>query len=165
MNWKVLYVASRSEKKVSKRLNDLGIECYVPLRTEKRKWSDRLKTVSLPMISGYVFVRLIEKDRDTVFKSQGVLNYVRYNGGDAIVRDIEIEALQSIEAKGYFVEGGFKESFKHGEKVLIKYGPFKGLMGSVKSVAKENIYQINIESIGYALTVKVPEEVLERNRS
>jgi transcription antitermination factor NusG len=165
VNWKVLYVASRSEKKVSKRLYDLGIECYVPLKTEKRKWSDRMKTVSIPMISGYVFVRLIEKDRDVVFKSQGVLNYVRYNGGDAIVRNIEIEALQSIEAKGYFIEGGFKESFKQGEKVLIKYGPFKGLVGSVKSVGKESVYRINIESIGYSLTVKVPEEILERNHS
>lgn len=165
MNWKVLYVASRSEKKVQQRLNDLGINCYVPLRTEKRKWSDRIKTVSTPMISGYVFVCVTDSERELVFKSQGVLNYVRYNGGDAVVRNIEIEALKSIETKGYFVEGEFSDSFKEGEKVLIKYGPFKGLVGSVKSIAKENIYRISIESIGYCLTVKVPEEVLERNPS
>jgi transcription antitermination factor NusG len=115
------------------------------------------------MISGYVFVQAADKDRDLVFKAQGVLNFVRYNGGDAVVRDIEIEALKSIEEKGYFVEGAFSQSFKEGEKVMIKYGPFKGLEGSVKSVANENIYRISIESIGYALTVKVPEEVLVKN--
>ena len=164
MNWKVLYVASRSEKKVSQRLNELGLQGYTPLKTERKKWSDRMKTVSSPMISGYVFVKANEKDRDLVFKAQGVLNYVRYNGADAIVRDIEMEALKSIEEKGYFVEGGFQESFKEGDKVVIKHGPFKGLSGLVRSVGNENVYRIHIESIGYSLTVKVPEEVLEKNK-
>ncbi len=165
MNWRVLYVASRSEKKVNQRLTDLGLESYVPLRTEKRRWSDRLKTVSTPMINGYVFVKVSDKERDTVFKAQGVLNYVRYNGGDASVRDIEITALRSIEEKGYFVEGAFSQSLQKGDKVIIKYGPFKGLTGSVKAVAKENVYRITIESIGYSLTVKVPEEVLVKNNN
>lgn len=157
-------MASRSEKKVSQRLNELGLIGYAPLKTEKRKWSDRMKTVSIPMISGYVFVKVSDKDRDLVFKAQGVLNYVRYNGADAIVRDIEMEALKSIEAKGYFVEGGFQQSYKEGDKVIIKYGPFKGLFGSIKSVGNEHVYRINIESIGYALTVRVPEEVLEKTK-
>ena len=117
------------------------------------------------MINGYVFVKVSDKERDTVFKAQGVLNYVRYNGGDASVRDIEITALRSIEEKGYFVEGAFSQSLQKGDKVIIKYGPFKGLTGSVKAVAKENVYRITIESIGYSLTVKVPEEVLVKNNN
>lgn len=80
MKWKVLYVASRSEKKVNQKLNEFGIESYVPLRTERRKWSDRIKTINIPLINGYVFVKVDEKIRDTVFKVKGVLNYVRYNG-------------------------------------------------------------------------------------
>lgn len=136
------------------------MESYVPLRTERRKWSDRVKMVSTPMINGYVFVRVNEKERDTVFKAQGVLNYVRYNGGDATVREIEITALKSIEEKGYFVEGAFAQQLQKGDKVIIKYGPFKGLHGTVKTIANENVYRITIESIGYSLTVKVPEEVL-----
>lgn len=165
MNWKVLYVASRSEKKVNQRLQDLGIESYVPLRTEKRRWSDRIKTISSPMINGYVFVRVNEKERDIVFKAQGVLNYVRYNKGDATVREIEITALKSIEQKGYYVEGAFSQPLQKGDDVEIKYGPFKGLRGTVKAVSGENIYRISIESIGYSLTVKVPEEVLVKNNT
>lgn len=163
MNWRVLYVASRSEKKVHQRLTDLGLESYVPLKKEKRKWSDRLKTVTTPMINGYVFVNVSEKERDTVFKAQGVLNYVRYNGGDATVREVEITALRSIEQKGYYVEGAFAQQLQKGDKVTIKYGPFKGLHGSVKAIGNENVYRITIESIGYSLTVKVPEEVLVKN--
>jgi len=162
MNWKVLYVASRSEKKVNQRLNDLGIECYVPLKTEKKKWSDRVKTVITPLINGYVFVKVDDKRREDVFKAHGVVNFVRYNGGDASIREIEIEALRSIEQKGYYVEGSFEKNFITGESVIIKYGPFKGLHGFVTSLAKTNEYRIHIESIGYSLTIKVPEEVLEK---
>ncbi len=158
--WKVLYVSSRSEKKIDKRLKELGLESYVPLKSEKRKWSDRMKLVSVPMINGYVFVNINEKERDLVFKAQGVLNYVRYNGNDAIIRDIEIEALRSIEQKGYFVESASNQQFAQGDKVEIKYGPFKGLLGSVKSVGNESIYRILIESIGYSLQISVPEEIL-----
>ena len=164
MNWKVLYVASRSEKKVNKKLFELGLESYVPLRTERRKWSDRIKTVSFPIINGYVFVKVDDKVRDIVFKAHGVINYVRYNGGDAIVRDVEIAALKSIEAKGYFVEGSFSQSLQPGDKVLIKYGPFKGLMGAIKAITGGHVYRITIDSIGYSLTVHVPSEILEKNK-
>lgn len=162
MNWKVLYVSSRSEKKVHQRLTDLGIECYVPLKTERKKWSDRVKTVVTPLINGYVFVKVDDKQREDVFKAQGVVNFVRYNGGDATVREIEIEALRSIEEKGYYVEGSFEKNFSTGDNVLIKYGPFKGLRGFVTELAKSDEYRIHIESIGYSLTIKVPEEILEK---
>ncbi len=160
MPWKVLYVASRSEKKINDRLNELGVECYVPLKKEKRKWSDRIKLVVTPLINGYVFVNVTEKNRDEVFKSAGVLNYVRYNGGDAVIREEEINALKSIEEKGYYVEGQFGGDFEKGDLVKIKYGPFKGFTGTVKENSKEDIFSVQIESIGYTLTIKVPKEIL-----
>lgn len=160
--WKVLYVNSRSEKKVDQRLKELGVESYVPLKREKRKWSDRMKWVSIPMISGYVFVKVTDKNRDMVFRASGVLNYVRYNGGDALVRDTEVYAMQSIEEKGYHVEAFGTEKTETGDAVEIKYGPFKGLHGKVVHAGKEEEHTVQIEGIGYALRVRVPAEVLEK---
>ncbi len=164
MNWKVLYVASRSEKKVNERLTELGLECYVPLKKEKKQWSDRKKIVITPLISGYVFVKVTDQNRDTVFRAAGVLQYVRYNGGDALVKNKEIEALRSIEEKGYYVEGSFAKNVEEGDKVLIKHGPFKGFHGVVKNISNEQVYRIMIESIGFSLTIKVPEEILEKQK-
>ena len=163
MKWKVIYVNSRAEKKVGDRLTQEGIENYVPLKKELKQWSDRQKMVESPLINGYVFVKPDASQRDKVLQFQGVLQYVRYNSDDAIIRDIEIEALRSIEEKGYFVEGKFSEEWKSGDKVMIQHGPFKGLYGSVKTQVKENIYKISIEGIGYSLTVKVPSEVIEKS--
>jgi len=164
LSWKVIYVISRAEKKVAERLQQEGIECYVPVKKELKQWSDRKKIVESPLINGYVFVKPTPIQRDSVLQFQGALQYVRYNSGDAIIRDIEIEALRSIEEKGYFVNGEFSKNLNTGDRVMIQHGPFKGLYGSVKTQAKESIYSINIEGIGYALTVKVPEEVLIKQK-
>jgi transcriptional antiterminator RfaH len=160
----VVYVNSRAEKKVGERLTQEGIENYVPLKKELKQWSDRQKMVESPLINGYVFVKPEALERDKVLQFQGVLQYVRYNSDDAIIRDIEIEALRSIEEKGYYVEGKFSEEWKSGDRVLIQHGPFKGLYGLVKMQAKEAVYNIAIEGIGFSLTVKVPEEVLVKQK-
>lgn len=153
-------MSSRAEKKVGEKLTQKGIENYVPLKKEKKQWSDRKKTVFTPLINGYVFVKPDEKQRDEVLMASGVVQYVRYNKADAIIRDIEIAALKSIEEKGYFVEGNFESKIKIGEMALIKYGPFKGIRGRVKKTVSEEEYYLAIEGIDYCLTIKVPAEVL-----
>jgi transcriptional antiterminator RfaH len=165
LNWKALYVASRAEKKIMARLIELGIEAYVPLKREKRQWSDRKKLVITPLINGYVFVRLSDKQREEVFKAAGVLQYVRYNGADAIIRDIEIEVLKSIEEKGYFAEAGPLENLSEGDRTLIRHGQFKGMRGIVERKNDKEIYTLALESIGYTLRINLPGEVLSKENN
>lgn len=163
MNWKALYVASRSEKKVAERLSELGIEAYVPLKSEMKQWSDRKKTVISPLINGYVFVKLNEQQRELVFKAPGVIQYVRFNSGDAIIREEEITVLKSMEEKGYYVEAGPLEKLSEGDRAKIQHGPFKGMSGVVDRVNDKDVYTIHLESIGYSLRVNLLGEVLIKN--
>lgn len=39
--WLVAYVQSCLEKKTAQRLAAMGIECYLPVQSEIRQWSDR----------------------------------------------------------------------------------------------------------------------------
>ncbi len=162
LNWKALYVASRSEKKVTARLLELGIEAYLPLKKEKKQWSDRKKIVVSPLINGYVFVNITLQQREFVFKAQGVLQYVRSNGKDAIIREQEINILKSIELKGYHAEAKPLENYKPGDRTTIKHGPFKGMTGIVERVSGKDIYTIALESLGYSLKINLPNEVLTK---
>lgn len=162
--WKVIYVSSRAEKKVAERLLSKGIEAYVPIKREMKQWSDRKKMVESPLINGYVFVKPEPLQRDAVLQVQGALQYVRYNGGDAIIRDIEIEALKSIETKGYYVEAQAGTLFKAGDKAIIQAGPFKGLQGRVTQTLGRTLYTLVISGIDYSLSVQVPAEVLEKEK-
>lgn len=165
MNWKALYVASRSEKKVLTRLTDLGINAYVPLKKERKQWSDRKKIVISPLINGYVFVQVNEKVRDEVFKASGVIQYVRYNGKDAVIRDKEIQVLRDIEEKGYHAEAGPLEKFSAGNRATINHGQFKGLTGIIEREAGKEIYTISLESIGFSVRINLPAEVLSKTNT
>ena len=164
ISWKVIYVHSRAEKKVAERLLSKGIEAYVPIKREMKQWSDRKKMIESPLINGYVFVKPEPAQRDTVLQVQGALQYVRYNGGDAIIRDIEIEALKSIEEKGYYVEAHAQADLQPGDKALIQAGPFKGLQGTVSQKAGKAVYTLVISGIDYSLSVQLPAEVLEKEK-
>ncbi len=165
MNWKALYVTSRSEKKVNTRLISLGVEAYLPLKTEKKQWSDRKKIVISPLINGYIFVKISDQQRDLVFKAPGVLQYVRSNGKDAIIREEEINVLRDIEEKGYHSEAKPLGHIVAGDRLLIKHGRFKGMRGIVERIKGEEIYTLCLESIGYSLRINLPSEVLVKEKS
>ena len=162
MNWKALYVSSRSEKKVTARLIELGLEAYLPLKKEKKQWSDRKKIVISPLINGYVFVKLNLVQRDLVFKAHGVIQYVRSNGKDAIIREQEIDVLKSIELKGYFAEARPLEKLEPGDRTLIKHGIFKGLTGIVERQSGKDVYTLRLESLGYSVKINLPTEILAK---
>ena len=66
MSWNVIYTKSRSEKKVEERLKNIGIEAYCPVRTEVKFWSDRKKSILVPVLPSMVLVK-IEKNKEIKF--------------------------------------------------------------------------------------------------
>ncbi|MDB9247000.1 UpxY family transcription antiterminator, partial [Odoribacter splanchnicus] len=79
-SWYAVYTAARAEKKVKERLDQIGIENYLPLRTEYRVWSDRKKKVSVPLISGYIFVHIKEETFVPVLTTPGVVTFLKEKG-------------------------------------------------------------------------------------
>ncbi|MCA1919895.1 MAG: antitermination protein NusG, partial [Flavobacterium piscis] len=69
MNWYVIYTKPKWEKRVADQLTQLGVNCYCPLIKTTKQYSDRKKTLEVPLFSNYVFVQLADKDRNLVFLS------------------------------------------------------------------------------------------------
>jgi transcription antitermination factor NusG len=91
--WYAIYTKPRWEKKVARLLQENGIESYCPLNKVQRKWSDRVKVVEEPLFKSYVFVRVNEEEKTPVRMTNGVVNYVYWQGKPALVKDKEIEPL------------------------------------------------------------------------
>ena len=143
-NWLAIYTNSRAEKKVEERLIKEGIEAYCPTYTTVKQWSDRKKKVILPLIPSYVFVKVDIKERQKVLMSQGVLNYVYWQGKPAIIRDKEISILQNQLTNRVIPEG------KVGDFIQIKDGVFKGLEGTIKEIQTSKTI-ITLESLGITI--------------
>jgi transcription antitermination factor NusG len=158
--WKAIYVTSRSEKKVLDKLNEKGIEAYTPIKKTMRQWSDRKKMVEIPILNGYVFVKINDLERDKVFFVNGVVQYVRFNGEDAIIREEEINSLKNVVALGYDIEMNAAKAFPSGSKIMIMQGPLKGIEGVVSEMENEDWLFVNLDSIQYNLKVKLPAGIL-----
>jgi transcription antitermination factor NusG len=150
MTWYVLYTKPRQEKKASDSLNASGIEAYCPLVTVVKQWSDRKKKVQIPLINSYVFVNIEEHQREAVFKVSGIVRYLFWLGKPAVVRAIEIEALQkSLEG----IVASFEVSAIQKDTIYkIPEGPFQGFEGIVKNINATTI-QLLLVDLGFFITL------------
>ena len=153
MNWYVIYIKPKWEKKVAEQLAEAGIDCYCPLITQIRQWSDRKKKVEVPLFNSYVFVQLAESERNSVFQSVGVVRYLFWLGKPAIVRHEEIEVikkwLNTSDAADIMVD-----RYKIGDAIQLESGPFSAQKAIVQEVTNTH-YVLVLESLGCVLKMKI----------
>jgi transcription antitermination factor NusG len=154
--WYAIYVKPRAEKKVAEGLDEIGIEHFLPLRRTLRTWSDRKKWVDLPLIPGYCFVYITEKESLNVLKVNHVLTYVRYLGKPAVIPDNQIEFLKrmlEVTDVRYEITDQMPEA---GQAVEIIAGPFIGLQAEFMKVKRKSMVFIRIEQISNVIIVEIP---------
>ncbi len=149
MKWYAIYTRPRWEKKVHNLLTQKGIEAYCPLNKVRRKWSDRVKLIEEPLFKSYVFVRVTEDNKSEVRLTNGVVNFLYWNGKPAIVKDREIEVIRKFLNEHENV-ALVKMDVKTNQKVVITAGPFMDKEGMVVEV-KNKVAKVMIDSLGYIL--------------
>ena len=127
LNWFAVAVKPRQEKLAARVLRDQGLEDYLPLYRERRRWSDRLKEVEAPLFSGYLFCRFSPRDRAPILRTPGVRSIVAFGGRPAPVSDADIAALRRAVGSGRAVEPCSEPG--PGQAVRIERGPLSGLRG------------------------------------
>lgn len=149
--WYAVYTAPRAEKKVKERLDEAGIENYLPLRTEYRIWSDRKKKISVPLIPGYIFVRVKETAFISVLSVFGVVTFLKEKGKAVAIPDRQIESLRFVEQG---VDGAIEISFEDipaGTPVEIVRGSLAGFQGEMVKWKDKYHLALRVENLGCAL--------------
>lgn len=157
MNWFVLYVQSRKERKVAEMLKELKVEVYCPHIKEIRQWSDRKKTVETPLFKSYVFVRLADKDRHVVFGVPGVLRYLFWLGRPAIVREDEICTIKKWLEEDEVEEFTLSKLIP-GDELHIKNGILKNQKAVIQEVGKTRI-RLVLSGLGVVVNAKIKDVV------
>jgi len=151
--WFALYTKPRWEKKVNQLLTEKGVESYCPLNKVKRQWSDRVKTIDEPLFKSYVFVKVEDSDRSLVRLTNGVINFVYWNGKPAIVKDKEIQTIKRFLDEHEDVQLRLMELAPQ-QRVLIISGTFMDQTAKVLDVRKKEV-KVAIDSLGYELIALV----------
>lgn len=152
MNWYVVYTKPKWERKVAEKLQQIGIECYCPLVTQIKQWSDRKKKVEVPLFNSYVFVQLPESDRNLVFQIAGIVRYLFWLGKPAIVRDEEIDIIKR-SLKDSNVSEISVTTMQVGDKIKLDSGAFSNQNAIVQEVSNTH-YILVLESLGCVLKIK-----------
>jgi transcription antitermination factor NusG len=158
LRWYAIYTRPRWEKKVNSLLTQKGVESYCPLNKVRRKWSDRIKTIEEPLFKSYVFVKITEEERANVRMTNGVVNFVYWNGKPAIIKEKEIDTIKRFLDEHEYVQA-VKTNLKPDDRVLVTAGPMMDKEGKVLEV-KNKTAKVCIDSLGYMLIAYIDKSKL-----
>ncbi len=151
--WLAIYTRPRWEKKVNKLLFEKGVESYCPLNKIRRRWSDRIKTVEEPLFKSYVFVKVNEDERTNVRMTNGVINFVYWNGKPAVIKEKEIIAIKRFLDEYENVEVKAMD-LKINQRVIITGGPLMDQQGKIVTLRQKTV-KVAIDSLGYILVAHI----------
>ena len=163
LQWHVVHVASRTEKKVAERLEKKEVAVYLPLQKKLRQWSDRKKWVETVVLSGYVFVKINKSKHLDVLQTPGVSRFLKHNYVPVCISDSEMQEFQNFieKAENHPIEFT-AEKPPVGTQIIIQAGNFKGCFGEViEHKGKRKItVAVNLEKIGHFFITLSPTDVL-----
>jgi transcriptional antiterminator RfaH len=163
VRWYAVYTRPRAEKQVAERLQEKGIEAYLPLQKKLRQWSDRRKWVETPLFSSYVFVKIDRRFYDSVLQTNGVVKYITFGGKAATIPQDQIDNLKIIVDSNAEVETHW-EKFSKGERVKVNGGALKDLTGELISDGGRRKVLVRVDRLDQNLVVEVPLGLIEKLR-
>jgi len=115
----------------------------------------------VPLFPGYLFVRTdLHPDHHLdVVKTAGAVRLLGNKEGPVPVAGETVESLQIMVASNHPVTTGYR--LKTGDKVMVVYGPFTGVVGTFVRYGGKGRVIVNIEALGQYAGVEVSEEDIE----
>lgn len=158
-DWFAVTVKPQHEKTVSQTLGQKGFEVLLPCWRSRRKWSDRVKEVELPLFPGYVLCQFDAAHRTPVLQTPGVRSVVGFGGGPAPIEETEISSLTALVKSGRPLEPW--PYLEPGREVRLNAGPFCGAAGTI--VKQQNGWRlvVSIHLLNRAVAVEIDREMVD----
>ncbi len=156
--WFALYTKPRNEFKAAEQIGACSVSYYLPTITRLKQWSDRKKKITEPLLRGYIFIFADEKERVISLEQDAVVRCIFDGGRPAKIPQWQIDNLKTmLSAKQdlYIHEG-----LVRGVKVLIKEGPFTGVIGTVQETENGKTIAVSIDLLNRSVIAHLPKESL-----
>jgi len=155
--WFALRVKSRCEKVVAVIAENKGFEEFLPLYQARRRWSDRLKSIELPLFPGYVFCRLDPQHRLPLLTIPGVLHFVGIGRIPIPIEDAQITAIQTAVRSGLLMEPW--PFLEVGQQIRLEEGPLAGLGGIlVADTSKRQRVVVSVTLLKRSIAVAIERQ-------
>jgi transcription antitermination factor NusG len=159
--WYAIYTRPRAEKLVYTRLGEVSVEAFLPMQKTYRQWSDRRKLVIRPLLSSYVFVKVIPKEFPMVYKTTGVVKFISFEGQPVSIPQNQIDNLKLLVNSDAEIEVT-SEKFEKGDNVEVIAGSLTGLTGELIKTGNKKRVIVRIDKLEQNIVVTIPVTFLRK---
>jgi transcription antitermination factor NusG len=159
LQWFALRVKPHAEKTVDSVLRSHGIESLLPIYADRRRWSDRIKSVDRPLFPGYLFCRPNPDTPLKIVTVPGAVGFVGFGRGPQPIPAPEINAIMRILDSGRRLRP--LSLIHEGQRVSIQAGPLAGLNGRVVRIKDDQCLVVSIELLQRSVAVAIDGDSVE----
>lgn len=160
--WFAVYTRYKSEKVVERLLSQKKIECYLPLQKVTRRYTRKIKTHDIPLISCYIFVKITKHEYVPVLETENVVKFIRFAKNLLSIPEAEIAILKRITGEGEFEVAAEPGIFHEGDEVEIIGGKLTGIRGRLVEKQGKKHMVVELENVGYSLRMDVDISLLRK---
>ncbi|MBI5416831.1 hypothetical protein HZA55_02610 [Candidatus Poribacteria bacterium] len=161
-NWYVVQTKPKNENLVTHRLQDAGFEVLNP-KIEKYIYRNKNKILMQEsLFPNYIFVNFILNKHYSLIKWTYGVNKIVGNGDDPIsINEKIVEFIKNrITSQGLIKP---INQFNIGDKIQIKTGPFKNLLGVIENpVSGKGRIKVLLELINYQCKVEMHQSEVDK---
>ncbi len=155
-SWYALKVRCGGEINVMSALKRKLYSPYCPMQQERRRYSDRMKTVSVPLFPGYLFCQFDPGQKLPIISTPGV-DYIVGTNGPAAIDEGEIDSIRRMVEAGAQAEPGFVQ----GQRVRVTHGALEGVEGVlVRNDLGQGKLVVSITLLNQSASLEIDEEAI-----
>jgi len=153
--WFAVQTRPRHERAVSSQIESLGFEAFAPVVPSVRIWSDRRKTVELPLFPHYAFVKLrpTPEEKVRILRLHGVHGFVGCNRQGTPIPDKQIADIHTLVGSGK--DFSLISEFRIGQRVRVCSGCLAGIEGVLSAKHPDRSLLISLESIQQSISIRI----------
>jgi transcription antitermination factor NusG len=157
--WFALRVKSHCEKVVAAGAHHKGFDHFLPLCKQRNRWSDRVKSVEVPLFPGYVFCRLSPGSRLPLLTIPGALHFVGIGRTPVPIDDQEMAAIQTAVRSELRTEPW--RFLDVGHRVRLGTGPLAGLEGFLIQSRKQHRVVVSVTVLRRSVAVEIERQWIQ----
>jgi transcription antitermination factor NusG len=154
--WYALHVRSNYEMTVANRLDELGVEHYLPLNKSSKVTQRNKFPLGPPLFPGYVFSFIDLHAGPRLYSIPGIIRVLGFGGRATPIGDNEVAMMRTIAQSPLPVES--IPYFNSGDRICLTAGPLAGVSGTFLSSTKGNKLVVSLPLLKRSLAVTVLAE-------
>ncbi len=160
--WYAIHTRAKHERKVASDLTGAGVEVFLPLVRRIQRWSDRNKTLELPLFPCYLFAYTVSSSsfRLMLFKNRSILGLLGNHGHGTPIPEEQLESVRRVVSTG--VPIGSHPFLKIGQRVTVRGGALDGVQGVLVGTNRGRRLVVSLDAIQRSISITLEGYEIER---